>query len=299
MPWNGSGVFSRLRNWNADKNNGIKIVASLHDAEDDNLTAGIQACLTKNNESKPVADFRPNADNAFNLGSASLRWVRGFFSAAVRIFSGASNYVEIIPATLTAVRTITLPDISGNAVIDTAGYNFIQPQSFEQTVTFKARPTIDPVGTNPGDGGGFVIKELAANGSHSITIRAADAISNSYVITLPTQQGPSGSVPTNDGAGNLSWQSPSSIFAPVGVTPGDTGRIQLQELAANGSNVVRLRAADSMAVNFDLTLPATLPSVTSSLEFSTSGAGGYFDARGYADARRDEAIIINTLALFN
>ena len=35
MPFNGSGVFQRVRNWVADATAGIKIRADYHDAEDD------------------------------------------------------------------------------------------------------------------------------------------------------------------------------------------------------------------------------------------------------------------------
>lgn len=297
MPWNGSGVFARLRNWNADKNNGIKIVASLHDQEDDNLTQGIQACLTKNNESKPTADFRPNLDASLNLGSAGLRWVRGFFSAAVRIFSGASNYVDLQPATLTAVRIQTLPDNSGNVVLDTVGYSFTQTQTFEQEITFKKRPILEPMGTSVGEAAGLILRELTSNGTNDVTLRAPDAMSASYVLTLPIAQGASGTVPTNDGSGNLSWQSPGSVFAPVGTVAGDAGRIQLQELAANGTQVVRIKAADSIAASFDLTMPGSLPAANSVIEFSTTGNGSFFNARNYADARRDEAIALNLLGI--
>ena len=40
MPFNGSGVFQRVRNWVADATGGIKIRADFHDAEDDGIAAG-------------------------------------------------------------------------------------------------------------------------------------------------------------------------------------------------------------------------------------------------------------------
>lgn len=299
MPWNGGGVFSRLRNWVTDKNNGVKIVAALHDSEDDNLATGIQACITKNNESKPTADFSPNADAAYSLGSNPLRWVRGFFASGVRIYNGTVNYVDLQAATLSGARSAILPNASGNIVLDSAAYTFTQAQTFGGVLTFNGRNVFNPQGASGGDGGGFVLRELAANGTNGITMRAPDALSGDYSITLPNAQGASGTVPTNDGSGNLTWQAPGSIFAPVGINPGDAGRLQLQELAANGSHVVRIKAADSIPVSFDLTLPAALPAIASVIEFSTSGAGSYLDVRAYADSRRDEAVLINFLQLLN
>jgi hypothetical protein len=55
MGWNGSGTFTRVRNWQDDANAGINIVADLHDEEDDNLTSGINACLTKNGQNAATA----------------------------------------------------------------------------------------------------------------------------------------------------------------------------------------------------------------------------------------------------
>jgi hypothetical protein len=81
MAWNGSGVFSRTNGvhtgsttWVQDRDAGAYILATRHDTHDEDLATGINACLTKNNETKPTADFCPNADATYDLGSASLRW---------------------------------------------------------------------------------------------------------------------------------------------------------------------------------------------------------------------------------
>lgn len=50
MPFNGSGVFQRLRNWVADAAAGIKIRADYHDAEDDGFAAGLSNCITKDGQ---------------------------------------------------------------------------------------------------------------------------------------------------------------------------------------------------------------------------------------------------------
>ena len=51
MPFNGSGVFQRVRNWVADAAAGIKIRADYHDAEDDGFAAGLTNCITKDGQS--------------------------------------------------------------------------------------------------------------------------------------------------------------------------------------------------------------------------------------------------------
>src|SRR4029079_14275457 len=50
MPFNGSGVFQRVRNWVADATAGIKIRADYHDAEDDGFAAGLSNCITKDGQ---------------------------------------------------------------------------------------------------------------------------------------------------------------------------------------------------------------------------------------------------------
>lgn len=112
MAWNGSGTFTRTKDWTNDRDAAIKILATRHDENDDELATGIQACLTKNNETKPTADFRPNADNTYDLGSSALRWVDAWLSGVVKF--GQGTYSGTLQAdTLAADRTYTLPDESG------------------------------------------------------------------------------------------------------------------------------------------------------------------------------------------
>jgi hypothetical protein len=51
MPFNGSGVFQRVRNWVADATAGVKIRADFHDAEDDGFAAGLTSCITRDGQS--------------------------------------------------------------------------------------------------------------------------------------------------------------------------------------------------------------------------------------------------------
>ena len=87
MAWNGTGTFSRTNGthtgsstWVQDRDAGAYILATRHDTHDEDLATGINACLTKNGETKPTADFVPNADNTLDLGSSSARWAEGYIS---------------------------------------------------------------------------------------------------------------------------------------------------------------------------------------------------------------------------
>jgi hypothetical protein len=51
MPFDGAGVFLRLRSWIADATAGVKIRADFHDDEDNNLAAGLSQCIVKDGQS--------------------------------------------------------------------------------------------------------------------------------------------------------------------------------------------------------------------------------------------------------
>ena len=51
MPFNGAGMFVRLRNWVEDATAGVKIRADYHDIEDDNFAGGISQCIARDGQS--------------------------------------------------------------------------------------------------------------------------------------------------------------------------------------------------------------------------------------------------------
>jgi hypothetical protein len=67
MPYNGSGGFTRVMNWQADAAAGTKIKADRHDSEDDNFASGLSNALCKDGQSSPTADIPFNAKKITNL----------------------------------------------------------------------------------------------------------------------------------------------------------------------------------------------------------------------------------------
>src|SRR5258708_5299925 len=57
LAWNGSGVFTRVRNWVADKAANINITASRMDTDSDDFTAGINNCVAKDGQNSPTANL--------------------------------------------------------------------------------------------------------------------------------------------------------------------------------------------------------------------------------------------------
>lgn len=118
MSWNGSGVFTRTygsTGWVNDANAGILILATRHDTNDDDLSTGINACLTRNNEAKPTANFAPAVDNSYSLGTSSLRWSSAYLGTSL-VFQGAS-FATTVTAAPTANRAIVMPDRAGTLAL--------------------------------------------------------------------------------------------------------------------------------------------------------------------------------------
>lgn len=109
MSWDGSGNFSRTNGtnsgaetWQDDAAAGTKIRADRHDTHDQDLSDGISACLTQNNESKPTAHFLPNVTSSLNLGSTSYLWQNIYYSGSIlnsttdAIIGGANDQYFLI-----------------------------------------------------------------------------------------------------------------------------------------------------------------------------------------------------------
>ena len=93
------------------------------------------------------------------------------------------TYIQLTAPT--ADRTITIPDASGNVVIDTTVPSF----------------------SNGASAGEIRLREGSGGGTNYTAVKAAATLASDYSLTLPTTQGGSGQVIVNDGTGQLSWAS--------------------------------------------------------------------------------------------
>ncbi|MFT4537339.1 MAG: hypothetical protein ACI9P5_004723, partial [Saprospiraceae bacterium] len=73
------------------------------------------------------------------------------------------------------------------------------------------QPTVYSTGSTGGETGGIRFRELLTNGSSSVGIRAADAMSSNIWLTLPATDGLSGQLLQTDGTGTLSWVNPTML----------------------------------------------------------------------------------------
>jgi hypothetical protein len=72
-------------------------------------------------------------------------------------------------------------------------------------------PLFYPFGVAAGQAAGIRMRELEANGTNNIGIRAPDALAANVMLTLPTTDGNANELLQTDGAGNLSWYNKDNI----------------------------------------------------------------------------------------
>lgn len=69
MPFNGSGGFTRVRNWVADAAAKIKIKSDFHDQEDDNFASGLSNTICKDGQTTVTADIPWNGKKLTNVAN--------------------------------------------------------------------------------------------------------------------------------------------------------------------------------------------------------------------------------------
>ncbi|RWP05108.1 hypothetical protein [Mesorhizobium sp.] len=113
MPFDGSGNFNRVMNWVNDAAAGIKIKSDRHDAEDDNLAAGLSNTLTKDGQSQPTANIPMNGKKLVNLGAPTAAT-----DAATKGYADTANALKAPLASPTFTGKVTLPaaTAAGNGV---------------------------------------------------------------------------------------------------------------------------------------------------------------------------------------
>jgi len=73
MAFNGSGLFSRLYNWAADRDASIKITASRMDAEMDGMATGLSTCIAKDGQTTVTANLPMATYKHTGVGAANAR----------------------------------------------------------------------------------------------------------------------------------------------------------------------------------------------------------------------------------
>lgn len=165
------------------------------------------------------------------------------------------------------------------ANLDANGYDIsnINILDVNSTSSFGGLATLDAGAAvkNGSTGPGFIdIYEDTDNGSNKVQVIVPSSIASNTVLTLPATTGTAllDTTMTVTTSGNTTTLPGSSTSGAKLVLPEDTD---------NGSNTLTIKAADSMAANFTLEMPAAVPSSDGSImTFTTAGVGSFSSARG-------------------
>ncbi len=113
MPFNGSGIFTRVHNWVTDKNATVPITASRMDAEDNGFAAGLTQCVTKNGESQPSANLPMAGFRHTTVGAATARLQ---YAQAAQVQDNAMAWGGTAGGTADALTLSLTPPLTAYAV---------------------------------------------------------------------------------------------------------------------------------------------------------------------------------------
>lgn len=103
MPFDGSGTFTRVHRWQDDRDNGIRILADRHDAEDDNFATAFNQTFLRTGIVPMTGNLSMNGNNIVGIkggtaASPSLRWeldpMTGFYQPAPQQLAISINGIQ-------------------------------------------------------------------------------------------------------------------------------------------------------------------------------------------------------------
>ncbi|MDD4976298.1 MAG: hypothetical protein PHY93_18210, partial [Bacteriovorax sp.] len=183
--------------------------------------------------------------------------------------AGAGTYVTINGGAGTANYSLAMPSTAGTSgyVLQTDGAGNLSWNNPNSSITAASTLTtgsittnlqsgvvVNPYGAAAGNTGEIRLKELAANGTTYVALKAPDLLAASVTYTLPIADGTSGQVLTTNAAGTMSW----TTVATGGTTlVGDIGGT----IGANTIGVGKVTSAhilDGTILNADINAAAAI-----------------------------------------
>lgn len=216
--------------------------------------------------SNGVLALRSNGANSVNIGSTNG------YSLQVRDTGGTTaNYVYAVgdngsgqvflgsDGTTTNIDMAIVPKGTGWVGIGTTA---LPSSMLDVNGAITARPT----GTGAGQTGQIILRELAAGGTNTFSIRAPDSLTANRFWVLPNSNGASGDVLTTNGAGTLSWTPPTSgDITFVGVESPLTGG------GASGGITIGIDTSDLSAARIrGVNVSTTAPTANQVLKYNGS-----------------------------
>ena len=231
MTWDGNGTYSRTNGtntgatlWNADAAAGTKITTARHDTHDEDIATAITACLTKNMETKPTADFVPNVTTTYDLGTTSLKWEDLHLNGNALIggtlgTTGAATFSSTVTVDSAEVHPPTLATEQASTSGTEIDFTSIPAWVKKITIMFVGVSTsgTDAPYIQLGDSGGFETSGYLGSGGY---IDASTAATSNYTAAFGIKGGSGASI--YHGSITLSLESAAaftwSAFGAIGAS---------------------------------------------------------------------------------
>lgn len=231
MPYNGSGVFVRLRNWVNDATAGIRIRADRHDSEDDNFASGLSQCITKDGQTTvtanlPMANYRHTGVGAATAATHYARYDQVQIGNAV--WADAGGTADAITATYNP-NTVTPVDgqlyyVRAGAANATTTPTFSPDGETPQTIVKNANQPL-AVGDIAGDGHELILRYRLSDTKYEL-------LNPAVPLSIPSLA--------------IAW-TPASASG--------SASLAFAEDTDNGTNKVTLKAPPALASDYNFVLP--------------------------------------------
>lgn len=215
MAFNGAGVFTRLYNWQNDRDAGIKIRADRMDGELDGIATGLSTCLTKDGQQVPTANIPMGGYKFTGMGAGvgagnSVRWeqVLGTISTPTQIAADQNDYAPSGYATTAVMR------ISSDAARNITGINAAVGMGLLQLVNVGSYPiTLKNASASSATANQFAFGADYVIGARESVRLVYDTASTAWRLDNRVWSSPAASDGAALGSATLQW---SDLFLATG-----------------------------------------------------------------------------------
>jgi hypothetical protein len=191
MAWDGAGNFVRTNGvnngtqvWQNDRDAGTKVRADRHDTHDQDLAAGINACLAKNGENTATANLKLGGFVLTGLGAGSsngesVRYEQVVFSTGAQTVTGAKTWSDAAVFSSTAVFN-GLATFNANSLLTSSGTTLLEVESTDAGAGATCIIKLDRNSASPASGD--VIGKINFAGRNSVASEYGYSEINVYIL---------------------------------------------------------------------------------------------------------------------
>jgi hypothetical protein len=205
--------------------------------------------FNNSNLASPKLTFRASGTITPDISLNILTTASGSTSGVQTLsFEGSAGQLFSITDVLNSGTIFSVNDISGLPLIEADASGLVRLARFGTDVEVYAPLELMPTGTTSGRTNELRFYELAASGSNYVGFRSPDSLAANRIWVLPTGDGSASQALTTNGAGVLSWSTPSGTTYTAGsglaltgtqFSLGGTGNIrQLRFLSSGNANYI-------------------------------------------------------------